>query len=128
MPNTSSRPSEFTSEAICFTNPPNLNQVIYHFGLSLNGDVIVRGDSTNDKGSKDYGKVLSYDNFVYPHHPILRDVTYICARNACSLNLEPGSLPLVRVAPNRIRQMKPEEAIFKPQRIRPLGEFIAVPL
>jgi len=92
----------------------NLNQLIYHFGLSLNGDVIVRGDSTSDKGSKDYGKVLHYDDFVDPHHPILREVTHICARNACSLNLEPGSLPLVRVAPNRIREMKPEEAIFKP--------------
>lgn len=75
--------------------------------------MIVSQNSPDGEGSKDYDVPLFYNNHVDTHHPILRNVTHICAGNACSLNLAPGSIPLVRVAPNKIREMKPKDATFE---------------
>ena len=85
----------------------NINQLIYHFGVSFNSDVVVRpkAEFSGGERSKDYDTTLLYEGILDQAHPLFRDVHAVAMRNACSLHLEPGALPLLLVHPNQIREL-----------------------
>jgi patatin-like phospholipase/acyl hydrolase len=87
----------------------NLNELTYHFGISFNSDVIVDRpprSKQHENAYKAYGKALLYKCFANPKNHLLQNVSKIVARNACSLYLEPGSIPLVYVGcDNQIRNL-----------------------
>jgi len=90
----------------------NINQLVWNFGLRFNSDIVVGPDSPEGAGIKPYNDAFFYDRFPNRQHPLLKGVESICARNACSLNLDPGSEPLVSIAPNKIRDFNPEDATY----------------
>jgi hypothetical protein len=89
-------------------------RLLYHFGLSFNSDVVVGPKSkfAGGEGDKDYNKPFPYDGIQEPSHPLFKDVHTIVMRNACSVHVEPGAVPLLLVRPNQIRELKPEAARY----------------
>lgn len=92
----------------------NINQLLYHFGILFNSDVVVKPDSPDDKGDKGYNQLLEY-NKVNNTYPALTGIDRVFARNACSLKLEPGSISLFSVTPNKIREPEPNEVSYDPE-------------
>jgi hypothetical protein len=111
----------------------NINQLAYHFGIHFNSDVVVgrRREgmrlyrlsyllghfisriavaSHEDQRNKDYGVTLLYSQVNKKANPqLFQGVSKIAMKNACSLHLEPGAVPLVLAAPNQIRELQEGE-------------------
>ena len=104
----------------------NLNQLLYHFGIQFNNDVIIAPRVSPEKKTtdKDWGKTLRYDSIRQPPssppspspfrggESLLRGVRQLFMKNACSLDLSPGVAPLVLARPNQILELALESAVY----------------
>jgi TIR domain-containing protein len=116
----------------------NLNQLTYHFGVQFNSDAVVHPrptqpveDHFEKRGAtgpvaKDYDESLCFEtlytlpddtkrympNLLTELTALLQDVRTLRLQNVCSLQLEPGAMPLVLAKPNRVRALTVESGRY----------------
>lgn len=93
----------------------NVNAMAAEFGLRFRSDAVIEeGGEVRGKTYKAYNQELPFTNITAPDHSLMRDVTEVCLRNCCSLDLEPGSQVLLKVTPNQIRELTPNASVYTP--------------
>ena len=87
----------------------NVNQLLYHFGLSLRSDAVVPHDYEHKDArpqiGKGYNVWTTYEVSDTDTSRLFEGVSSLSLRYACTIAMEPGSRPLILCGENRIREL-----------------------